>query len=294
MKIIETTSISRQQILDQKLLSFGYPTQYFVEPALNAFRVKGEFAAIAWGGVYPIDETVVPEGDWIILEKEDRSTVNVGDDLTGRFLTQLWEKRGYSHPDARVLAGRFIVDDDEETIRQGLMFVYSDVITHQLRKQIGDWDKATLVQRVSRWTGTGYVNFIYHIDGKWEVTVMTNCGGGNSEFYDALVVKDLEEVKEAQRDFGRRCADLAKEVSIPWEIAVFAGNVESDSEAIRLLTIIKAAKGKAHCSSLRHELACGINRRTSAIRQLIGDEVFDAINCRGQRATKTLASYLTL
>ena len=54
---------------------------------------------------------------------------------------------------------------------------------------------------------------------------------------------------------------------------------------------MKSFKGKA-TEKQSYELGCGINRRTSAIIEILGEETFEKLFCSGQNATQTLASYL--
>ena len=94
----------------------------------------------------------------------------------------------------------------------------------------------------------------------------------------------------SQKAYGRRVARLAKATGVPWNVAVFAGNIADDAEAIEVLKAVKAAKGTAN-ESLQWELSCGIGRRVAAIEMMLGD-TWHKLSCSGQKQTTTLADYL--
>jgi hypothetical protein len=150
------------------------------------------------------------------------------------------------------------------------------------------------VKRISRLPGTGYADYIYEVDGVagvcYQVTIKAYMGVIDGD-YHGLKIEDLEKVREDKRAFGRRCARLASAAGVPWKVAILAGKIDDDEKAIRLLKAIRAARGKANIA-LKHELCCGIKRRTAGICQLIGGDTFSVISCKGQNATMTLAAYL--
>lgn len=47
--------------------------------------------------------------------------------------------------------------------------VYSREITLRLIEELGYFEKVEFLRSVSRWVGTGYKDYIYVIDGKWQV-----------------------------------------------------------------------------------------------------------------------------
>lgn len=167
--------------------------------------------------------------------------------------------------------------------------VYSREITLRLAEELGYFDKVEFLRSESRWAGTGYKNYLYVIDGKWQVTVSANtyCEG---RFYDTYKIADYGKIVAQQKAFGRRVARLAKKAGVPWNIGVFVGQIAEDNEAVALLKQVKAARGTADANQ-QYELSCGIGRRTAAIEALLGDN-WSKLNCSGQRQTSILAGYL--
>ena len=47
--------------------------------------------------------------------------------------------------------------------------VYSREITLRLAKELGYFTEVKFLRSVSRWVGTGYKDYIYVIDGKWNL-----------------------------------------------------------------------------------------------------------------------------
>ena len=167
--------------------------------------------------------------------------------------------------------------------------VYSREITLRLIVELGYFEKVEFLRSVSRWVGTGYKDYIYVIDGKWQVTVSANNYSGG-DFYDSYQIEDYTKIVARQKAFGRRVARLAKAAGVPWNIAVFVGHIENDEEAVSILKQVKSVRGTAD-ESMQWELSCGIGRRTSAIEALLG-ETWRKLNCSGQKQTTILADYL--
>lgn len=167
--------------------------------------------------------------------------------------------------------------------------VHSREVTLRLREELGEFQVVRFLKSYSRWAGTGHRNYVYVVDEKWQVTVVGNCYSGG-EFYDSYQIEDYAKIVASQKAYGRRVARLAKAAGVPWNVAVFAGNIADDAEAIEVLKAVKAAKGTAN-EDLQWELSCGIGRRTAAIEALLGD-TWRKLNCSGQRQTTILADYL--
>lgn len=168
--------------------------------------------------------------------------------------------------------------------------VHSEEITLALLDKIGQFYKVEFLRSYSRQTGTGYRNYVYLIDGKWQVTVITNLYSQFSGFHDDYELEEYAPIVERKKAFGHRVARLAKAAGVPWAIGVFAGHIEDNAEAIALLQRVKAAKANV-TEDLRYELSCGISRRTAAIEEILGD-TWSLLSCTGQKQTSTLASYL--
>ncbi len=170
--------------------------------------------------------------------------------------------------------------------------VYSRGITLSLVRELGHFKEVKFLRSMSRWVGTGYVDYIYVIDNKWQVTVSANSIYYDGSFHNTYTVQDYSKVVAQEKAFGRRVARLAKRAGVPWNVGVFVGHIVDDDEAISILKQIKSVRGTADLD-LQHELLrCGIGRRTAAIEYLLGD-TWKKLNCKGQNQTTILADYLS-
>lgn len=185
--------------------------------------------------------------------------------------------------------GQFEGAEKERNAWADSHLVHTRAVTLRLCEELGKFHTVRFVKSYSRWAGTGYRNYVYVIDEKWQVTVVGNCYS-DGEFYDSYQIEDYAKIVASQKAYGRRVARLARNAGVPWNIAVFAGNIADDAEAVEVLKVVKAAKGTAD-KDLRWELTCGIGRRVAAIEQMLGD-IWQKLSCSGQRQTTTLADYL--
>lgn len=169
--------------------------------------------------------------------------------------------------------------------------VYDRETTLRLREELGEFKKFEFIKSFSRWAGSGYKNYVYVIDDKWQVTVSAN-NYEHGKFYTSYIIEDYSKIVAQRKVFGRRVARLAKQAGVPWDIAVFVGYIESDEEAIETLKQVKESTKKVD-EDLRWELSCGIGRRVFAIQHILGEETWEKLDCRGQSRTATLADYLS-
>lgn len=167
--------------------------------------------------------------------------------------------------------------------------IYSEDVTKRLREELGDFSVVRFVRSYTRWVGTGYRNFVYVVDEKWQVTVSACYTSG--VYFNSYNIEDYKQIVASKKAYGRRVSRLAKQAGVPWDIAVFTGNLADDGEVVAVLKAVKAAKGTAD-KATRWELSCGIGRRVAAIEKLLGGDTWKKLSCRGQRQTKTLADYL--
>ncbi len=101
---------------------------------------------------------------------------------------------------------------------------------------------------------------------------------------------ETKDIRITTYDRVLRAWQNSKELTLDFK--KYSDHIDDDDEALRLLGVIKAARGKPYGDDGFACLSCGINRRTAAIKELIGEDAFASINCSGQRATSTLAEYL--
>ncbi len=169
--------------------------------------------------------------------------------------------------------------------------IYNEEITDSIKKELGEIKSVEFIKSYTRWTGTGYRNYEYVVNNNRQVTVFAN-NYSSDGFYNSYVIEDLEKIIADKKAYGRRVGTLAKKAGVPWNIAVFAGNLP-DCEAVEILKRISMARFAEKSKSTIWELSnCGINRRVSAIKRLIGEEIYEKISCSTQNQTKKLAEYL--
>lgn len=176
--------------------------------------------------------------------------------------------------------------------------IYSVDISLCVMREIGRWDKCLSTRSQSRWTGTGYTDYIYRLqknDKVYEVTVHANCyNGGN--FFDSYSVKEvnLEGEKAEKRAYYLKTKALADAAGVPWKIASLIANKDDTERAVAALKAAKAiADGDKYLEpDMAHELDCGIYRRKSAIKELLGEQNYDAFAIEGQVRSSRLAYYL--
>lgn len=167
--------------------------------------------------------------------------------------------------------------------------VYDRETTLRIAMELGQFENVEFVRSNSRWTGTGYKDYIYVIDGRWQVTVSAN-NYNTGTFYNSYSIEDYSKIVAQRKAFGRRMKRLSRQANVPWNIAVIAGHIESDKEAISILNLVKKARGTAD-KDLQWELSCGIGRRTAALETILGEN-WRKLDCSGQNRTTTLANYL--
>ena len=169
--------------------------------------------------------------------------------------------------------------------------IYDRETTLRLREELGEFKKFEFIKSYSRWAGSGYKNYVYIIDGKWQVTVSAN-NQERGKFYTSYIIEEYSKIVAQRKVFGRRVARLAKQAGVPWDIAVFVGYIESDEEAIETLKQVKESTKKVD-EDLKWELSCGIGRRTAAIQYILGEDTWRKLKCSGQNQTAILADYLS-
>ncbi len=167
--------------------------------------------------------------------------------------------------------------------------VHTREITIRLRDELGEFITVKQLKSYSHCAETGDWNYVYLIDGKWQVTVTTNnySGGG---FHDSYRIEDYKKILAKKKAFGRRIKWISKKAGVPWNIGVFVGHIKNEGEAIFLLKKIRFAKESVD-ESLRWKLAGDITDRTIAFETLLGN-AWKKIKCSGYRQTKILADYL--
>ena len=169
--------------------------------------------------------------------------------------------------------------------------VYSDEITERLRAEIGDFKEVANLGTRARQVGTDYKDYLYVLDGKWLVTVGANHFDHQDGLYDSLTIQNYQEVQMQRRLFGRRAAYLSKQARVPWNVGAMVAHLTDDAEAIHTLEAIRAKRGTPD-EAQAWELSCGIGRRTRAMQEILGEEIWSKLDCNGQKRTMILADYL--
>ena len=167
--------------------------------------------------------------------------------------------------------------------------VYNREITLKLREELGEFSEVRVIKPSGREAKEDLQTFVYMIDESWMVTVYKN-PLAHGEVYESYKIEDFTKFIASQKAFDRRIARLAKAANVPWEIAEFARNIDSDDEAIKVLKAVKAVRGTLS-TELRKALSEKTENRVSTIKLLLGNTWW-RLSCKGQQQIKTLANYL--
>ena len=107
-------------------------------------------------------------------------------------------------------------------------------MTLRLREELGEFQTVRFVKSYSRWAGTGYRNYVYVVDEKWQVTVVGNCYSGG-EFYDSYQVEDYTKIVASQKAYGRRVAAIEMMLGDTWHKLSCSGQKQTTTLADYLL-----------------------------------------------------------
>lgn len=145
------------------------------------------------------------------------------------------------------------------------------------------------VGRQSRWTGTGYSNYLYRIVGTDDLlTIRHNDGPVDNLSWDNVVV--TKGYFAEQRSYGQRVGRLSRKYHIPFEVCLALGdneelypwfvNAMSDLDFVSIGTI--------------RDLYAGINRRKSGLQAVLGDGLYETLNIgsMGQNNSERIARYV--
>ena len=91
--------------------------------------------------------------------------------------------------------------------------------------------------------------------------------------------------------FGRHCKYLATVTGVPFKVAAVVGHLPNHTEAIYLLSDIKAARNKVTKDDVKALESHGHDRCNITIKKLIGDHTWKRINHSAYNC-EILADYL--
>lgn len=133
-------------------------------------------------------------------------------------------------------------------------------------------------------------------DGKlYSVDVERRAGMGYW-IYDATVRPfDPEAEADARKAFGRKVAALSKKSGVPFEVVKILGSEQLEApEAGRVLHLLNLVHQLPKSEGEKHELSCGIARRTAAMASLLPEEVYNFfhVGSLGQNRNWVLAGYI--
>lgn len=133
-------------------------------------------------------------------------------------------------------------------------------------------------------------------DGKLYSVDVERRDGMSYWIYDATVRPfDPEAEAAARKAFGRKVAALSKKSGVPFEIVKILGSEQLESpEVERVLHLLNLVHQLPKSEDERHELSCGIARRTAAMWQILPKEVYNffEIDDLGQKRNCVLAGYI--
>lgn len=133
-------------------------------------------------------------------------------------------------------------------------------------------------------------------DGKlYSVDVERRAGMGYW-IYDATVRPfDPEAEATARRTFGRKVAALSKKSGVPFGIVKILGSEQIKApEVERVLHLLNLVHQLPKSEGEKHELSCGIARRTAAMWRILPEEVYNffEVDNLGQNRNWALAGYI--
>lgn len=133
-------------------------------------------------------------------------------------------------------------------------------------------------------------------DGKlYSVDVERRAGMGYW-IYDATVRPfDPEAEAAARKTFGRKVATLSKKSGVPFEVVKILGSEQLEApEVERVLHLLNLVHQLPKSEGEKHELSCGIARRTAAMWRLLPEEVYNffEVDNLGQNRNWALAGYI--
>ncbi len=168
--------------------------------------------------------------------------------------------------------------------------VWNRETTLYLARKLGRFSDVKFLKTITSPAGRGYNDYLFLIDNHWQVKVFGDSAPKGQCYLTEI--KDYCQIQNQKKEFGRRASKRAKKADVPWKIAVFAGNIASDEEAVEILKKIKATVPVSDEALIWELTKCGIGRRTAAIKNVLGEDVWTQLKCNGQKQTRTLALYL--
>jgi hypothetical protein len=146
-----------------------------------------------------------------------------------------------------------------------------------------------LVETVSRQTGTGYRNSIYHVKGTYDAIIIRHNDGpaDNIHWDNVQLVKGYY---SERKDYAKRIGNLSNKYRIPFEVCLAIGDRE---EAYPLFLSACANVDRVSIRTYR-DLTAGIARRKKGIQDVLGNYLYDLINIEkmGQRNSQRVADYI--
>lgn len=150
------------------------------------------------------------------------------------------------------------------------------------------------VKSWSRWTGTGYTSSMYkNKENDLLITIDYNCGGGQSDFWNSTSFSKLSDYESKNKNYAQEVGKSCRQFNIPFDVGLAIG-----AEGVKILSEklqdIKNFKGREDVDYY-HELSVGIGRRKSAIKEILGEEVYDklGVGSMGQKNSSKIADYVS-
>ena len=175
-----------------------------------------------------------------------------------------------------------------EIILENGIATYAGVRTVASELKIPEDAELIFIDTQSRWTGTGYTNYLYQIVGTDDlVIVRTNDGPVDNLYWDNAVLERGYFAK--RRNYAKVVGTLSKKYKVPFELALAVGENEE-----LYPQLIAARETAVIDDSLSCELNQGIERKRDAILKILGYELFEALNigAMGQKNVSRIAGYL--
>lgn len=145
------------------------------------------------------------------------------------------------------------------------------------------------VDKQSRWTGTGYSNSLYRIVGTDDLLIIRHNDGpvDNIEWDNVAITKGYFAERRA---YSKRVGNLSRKYHIPFEVCLSLG----DDEELYPWFMSAMTNLDFVCIGTIRDLCAGINRRKSGLKEVLGEELYDAlrIDSMGQLNSERIAHFV--
>lgn len=144
------------------------------------------------------------------------------------------------------------------------------------------------IDRVSRWTGTGYTNDIYRVVGTEDAIVVENNHYCEGRFFACPDYKPGYFAEK--RSYAKECGKISRKTSIPFEVVLAIG----PNHPMEVYQALLSVKGQTVTEETMSDLCAGINRRKYGCEVVLGSDLYNTLQIggMGQSHSTRVALYI--